>query len=190
MSREFNQVTLIEMLYSSGLIQLGNFAQPDGTRSPMLLRFDLLASYPAILDAVAEALAPLLRPAPSRLLCAWDAVALGTALALKTGIPLVYSRGIQDAPVQDLVGAYDIGHQTILLLPEANRYTAAGSIGLIARARSVGLDVVGIVSWVKHRVESDNEPPIAALLHLNRFAELMMQAGYFTRLQAEMITNS
>jgi hypothetical protein len=66
---------LAEMLVRSGLMLGGDFAQADGSRSPYLLRLDLVASYPQVLDALAAALvARIGQGSYSRILCPSDPV--------------------------------------------------------------------------------------------------------------------
>lgn len=150
MNLEQRLFALTEMVVDAGLLLGGDYAQADGSRRPYSLRLDLLGSYPRLLDAVASVIAPLVGSGTySRLLCPLDAVPLGTAVALRTGLPLVYSRGTHESPVADLVGAYDIGHKTLLLL---NDNALDDSIAtLVRRARGVGLDVDGMIALVDVR---------------------------------------
>ena len=130
---------LARRLLDAGLIQFGWF-QHGETTLPFSLGLDMLASYPDILDqAAGEAQIVLSSLNATRLLATPDALPFGVAVSLCTGIPLVYSRGAGETPVFDLIGAYDIGHPTVLL---------TNSIGwndppteLVKGARRVGLEV-------------------------------------------------
>jgi hypothetical protein len=137
----------MQMVVDAGLVLGGDYARPNGSRRSYLLRLDLLGSYPHVLDACSNAIVSGFEyRSYSRLLCPLDVVPLGTAVALRTGLPLVYSRGTREAPAVDLVGAYDIGHKTLLLLNDNTWDEAART--LIPRARNVGLDVSDAVALV------------------------------------------
>src|SRR4051794_36965583 len=100
----------------------------------------MLVSYPDILDQAAlEAQSIVSTLNVTRLLCTPDAIPFGVAVSLRTGIPLVYSRGAGEAPVFDLIGAYDIDHPTLLLTNSVgwNEFPAA----LVKGAHRVGLEV-------------------------------------------------
>jgi hypothetical protein len=107
----------------------------------------MLPSYPHVLRALAEeAMAHLSRDRAVRLLCTADAVPFGVGLSLETKIPLVYSQGINDRPVRDLVGAYDIGHETVLV---TNIFSGFRPLSrLIADARQVGLEAQTLLAIV------------------------------------------
>ena len=147
MNAEYSMSALLEMVVDAGLVLEGDYARPDGSRRSYLLRLDLLAAYPRLLDSCASAIVSGMDYRRySRLLCPLDALPLGTAVALHTGLPLVYSRGTQEAPVADLVGAYDIGHKTLLVLNDSAWDDPTST--LLRRARSVGLDVCDAVALV------------------------------------------
>ncbi len=157
-----------QLLLDAGLIQFGWF-QRDGALCPFSLDLDMIASYPRALErAAVEAQAALAGVQVDRLLCTADAVPFGTALSLRTGIPLVYSRGSTDAPVFDLVGAYDIGHPAALVT------NALGwghfPADLIKGARRVGLEVHTIVPILEAR--HDPAPDGLSILPLLRLADL------------------
>jgi hypothetical protein len=131
---------LTEAFLEAGLIQFGRFDS-----HPFKLNLELLPSYPDLLVRVAAALQPHIGSV-ERLLATFDAVSLGAVLATQAAIPLVYSRGTQQPAVQDLVGAYDVGHPTALITlvwwddPQIGAFTE--------RARRVGLDVRTVVTVI------------------------------------------
>ncbi len=133
----------------AGLLNFGDFAHYSG-RAPFQARFELLSSYPDVLAVCAQALVPLVESKrPSRLLCAADSLPLGVALSLEMGIPLIYSRARGELAVDDLVGAYDIGHLTLLIANVVDGDLLAQP--WIARSRHVGLEVlnaVGLLSTI------------------------------------------
>ena len=120
-------------LLECGLLQFGQFG-----KEPLCFHHELLPSFPGLLQKLA-ALAARHVSGVDRLLAAPGALAWGTAVALETGLPLVYSRGRQETSLYDLVGAYDIGHPTLLLTTDL--YAEAELLALMQRAHTVGLEV-------------------------------------------------
>jgi hypothetical protein len=145
---------LAQRLLDAGLIQFGWFQHPSAML-PFALSLEMLASYPDILDQAArEAQAAISTLQVTRLLCTPDAIPFGAAVSLRTGIPLVYSRGAGEAPVFDLIGAYDIGHST-LLLTNSLGWSDSPS-GLVNGARRVGLEVHTAITILQTRPELED----------------------------------
>ena len=139
----------ITALAEAGLIQFGQFVQPDGTAWPVALHLRWLPSYPALLRQVAAALVPLLdRVEADRLLTTTDAIALGIALGLETDLPVVYPYGaVRDYTAAFVIeGAYDVGHPTVLLSDVLTDARQAQQI--TALARRVGLEVNAVLAVV------------------------------------------
>ncbi len=136
---------LIRSLTHIGTIQFGRFETRSGVFAPGVFHFSLLPSYPAILQALAEELAPLVHiDGLTHLLTTPAATPIGVAVSLAARIPLVYP-----APgnIQVIEGAYDFNVPTVLLTDvfgggEPER--AASS--LITRVRPLGLDVKALVT--------------------------------------------
>jgi orotate phosphoribosyltransferase len=139
---------LAQQLVEAGLLQFGSF-HVNGVESPVQTHLEMLPSYPDVLRAIVQAMAPLV-PRDDHLLATADAVPLGVALSLEAGVPLVYSRGTGEAAVFDLVGAYDIGHPaslvTNVLLDEDS------TLKLAKKAESVGLEVGRVLCVLNLRV--------------------------------------
>ncbi len=155
---------LAQRLLDTGFIQFGWFQHGD-TALPFSLYLEMLASYPDILaQAAREAQAAISTLQVTRLLCTPDAIPLGTAVSLQTGIPLVYSRGAGEAPVFDLIGAYDIGHSTLLLTNSIgwNPFPSAW----VNAARRVGLEVQTAVTLLEIRPH-ESDFTIVPLLRLD-----------------------
>lgn len=159
---------LVHALAQAGLIQFGLFVDGDHQR-PVQFKFEMLASYPDVLRDLAAQLAPLMGEA-DRLLCASDASALGVALALHTGVPLVMSRvGVGDSI--DLIGAYDIGHPAVYLTNVVDKSPL--SMRVIAHAERVGLQVhqhIGITTL-------DDDVPNTSLMTIAALLDALVAAG-------------
>jgi len=129
----------------AGLIQFGRFVQPDGTIWPLAVHLRWLPSYPALLRDTAAALADLLPGIEAdRLLTTADAIPIGTALALHTGLPMVYPYGAGRDAAFAIEGAYDVGHPTVLLsdtLVDPDQAAALSSL-----ARLVGLEIRAVLA--------------------------------------------
>ncbi len=175
---------LASLLLDAGLIQFGWFHQGH-TTLPFSVELEMLASYPAVLQAVVErAQTALDGLAVTRLLCRADALPFGVAYALRSGIPLVYSRSSTQELVFDLVGAYDIGHPTLLL---AN--TVDGALpNLIAGARRVGLEVSAVVTLLELRpVAAAGEVRVVPLLRLGDLVREAVQDGRLVPAHAQAL---
>lgn len=180
--------TLSTSLIDAGLVQFGSFGGDDGARNPVLLLLDMLSSYPAVLAALADAAQPLVVAVGyARLLCPADALPFGVAVSLKTGVPLVYSRGRGESAVLDLVGGYDIGHRTLLLLntldgdPFAHKW--------VAQARGVGLDTtdaLAILSLLPRELDHTSALVNLAELVSESMASGELPAGHLAAIQAWM----
>jgi hypothetical protein len=172
---------LASLLLDAGLIQFGWFRRGGDAGGadpvPFALELEMLASYPVVLRAVVEAAQARMSSIPAtRLLCPADSLPFGVACAAQSGIPLVYSRGSSDAPVFDLVGAYDIGHVTLLL---ANTPESAPP-GLAAGARRVGLDVRALLPILAVHVSP--APGDVAVFPLLRLADVVRECAAEGRL--------
>jgi hypothetical protein len=128
-------MTLVKALITNGLLQFGQF-QVNGSIQPVSVKLDLLASYPDVLKLIRDNLLnnPL-QMSIDRILTPIDALPLAVAVGMELRIPVVYSRSSSESAVFDLVGAYDIGHPTLVI---AN-YADTALMNLIAQAGRVGL---------------------------------------------------
>jgi orotate phosphoribosyltransferase len=178
---------LARCLLDAGLIQFGWFRRGD-TTLPFSINLDMLASYPGILNQAAEAAQEITEAQEvTRLLCTVDAIPFGVAVSQRTGIPLVYSRGVGEAPVFDLVGAYDIGHPTLLLTNSVEWNESL--FALVKGARQVGLEVHTMVVILEiHPGESD-----VAVIPLLRLADVvrdMDAEGQLPQNQVQVVLQS
>ena len=169
---------LLQHMIESGMIQFGRFPR-NGVSVPVQFHFDMLASYPDVLDAAVTELSRSLPPV-DRLVCPIDSVPLGVALALKTGVPLVYSRGGTQDAVHDLVGAYDIGHPAVFVTNVAGMtdYSA-----LLSSVRRVGLDVRSTLALVNY----ETAPDVTALFRLDEIVDVLVERGSLPGGQAEAV---
>ena len=177
---------LAQLLLDAGLLQFGSF---DG--DPMQLSLEMLPSYPDILSKItdeAEVFIGSLEIQPQRLISTAASVPLGVAISLRTSIPLIYSRGTGGATVDDLVGAYDIGHPALLVAS-----VIGGRVGLaefVSKARRVGLQIqycFGVIDLGTTSLENIESMSKTALLHLPTLIEILAADGYLPEGQAAAV---
>ncbi len=168
-----------DALLDCGLLQFGRFGD-----APLCFHCGLLPSFPQLLQELAV-LAAAQVSGVDRLLAAPDALALGTALALQTGVPLVYSRGTHDATVSDLVGAYDIGHPTLLLCCEINEESEL--LELARRAQTVGLEVKAALLLLGDGRHCLGHLPLVSLFSLPELVDQLVADGALPAGQAALV---
>ena len=164
---------IANLLINAGLLQFGAFETPSGWR-PFTLNLEYLPSYPDLLAAiVAEARALL--PDVEYLLAMADAVPFGVALGAALHKPLVYSRGTDEPPVADLIGAYDIGHSAALL---ASVLDDGRKLAHLAdNARRVGVDARVAVAIIDLGVSQVDSLDVHALVRLPDAVEALAASG-------------
>ncbi|MCY4527270.1 MAG: hypothetical protein OXB89_11770 [Anaerolineaceae bacterium] len=150
-------------LLDCGLLQFGLIGE-----DPWQLHVELLPSYPDLLHELAILTEPYLQGV-DRLLAANGAMAWGCALALRQRVPLVHCRG------DELVGAYDIGHPTLLLA--CGHEADDELLALVQRAGRVGLEVCAVVSLVDSGRDRLGKAPVHALLDLEELVQELVSGG-------------
>ena len=164
---------IAKLLINAGLLQFGTFETESGWQ-PFTLNLEYLPSYPDTLAAVVSEASALL-PEAEYLLAAADALPLGVALGAALHKPLVYSRGTDEPPVTDLVGAYDIGHTAVLL----GSVVVDGRLltRLAENARRVGLDARLAVAIVDLGIAHVDGLDVRALVRLDEAVDALAAAG-------------
>lgn len=105
-----------DQLFTCGLIQFGRFQQTNSV-ALMRMQLEFAASYPQFLNDLADEMLSLLDIRRfERLVSTIDAVPLASLLSVKTGVPLIYSRGSGNFTSADLIGAFYVGHPACLVL--------------------------------------------------------------------------
>ena len=134
-------------LFDIGCVRFGDFTLASGKRSPIYVDLRLLASYPAVLGAVARAYAHLLRDISYQRIAAipYAALPIGTAVALELGVPLMYPRKEVKSygTGRAIEGEFVPGERVVVL---DDLITTGGSkIKAIAPLKEAGLQVQDIV---------------------------------------------
>jgi orotate phosphoribosyltransferase len=177
---------LLMMFLENGLLQFGRFER-EGQFVPILLNLELMPSYPETLQYIAGQAAENIGDSFERIVCTADSLALGTAISLKTNIPLVYSRGKGEIPVHDFVGAYDVGHPALLVMNVLQGATEVEQF--IAQAKKVGLhihQVFAVTDTGKYQLDN-TEINVNVLMPLSEIIDASEQQGYLAHGQANAV---
>ncbi len=167
---------LAEHLIETGLIQFGNF---NGI--PFRFNFHLLPSYPDLLHQIGQEFYHQINQHPvERLVCVADAISTALVVSQQSQIPLVYSRGNTEAPVFDLVGAYDVGHPTAMFVHVIEDTNILADF--VKRAESVGLRIeviYGIITLNKAE-QGSSIPKIFTLFDFNELLDYLVENDHLT----------
>ncbi len=177
-----------------GAVRLGDFTLASGKRSPIYIDLRLLASHPQVLRQVAHAYADLLRRelkigdsaagGPRIRLAAipYAAMAIGTAVSLETGLPMIYPRKeVKDyGRARQIEGEFRPGERAVVL---DDLITTGGSkLAAIEPLEAAGLEVSDVVVLIDREQGGREELEAAgyrlhAVLRLAELLEMLVQAG-------------
>ena len=138
---------LADQLIEAGCVRFGEFRLKSGLVSPIYFDLRRLASFPELLDHVSRAYARLTRPLVFDRLAAipYAAMAIGTAVCLRTGRPMIYPRlDIKEYGTKSAVeGEFQFGETALVVDDLAT--TGGSKFEAIERLRAVGLIVHDVV---------------------------------------------
>ncbi len=172
-----------------GAVQFGEFTLASGKHSPIYIDLRLLASHPQVLRLVGHAYADLLRrevglAEPGIRLAAipYAAMAIGTAVSLETGLPMVYPRKEVKAhgTARQIEGAFQPGERAIVL---DDLITTGGSkLAAIEPLEAAGLEVRDVVVLIDREQGGREDLEAAgyrlhAVLRLGELLAMLVQAG-------------
>jgi hypothetical protein len=168
-------------LFEAGIVLFGWF---DSDQRPFRWVFDYLPAYPELLQALAQQMRTSLdsRPSIERIVASQDALPLGIALSLETGLPLVYARGRGDR--FDLIGAYNTGSTAALLTIAISTETDK----LLSRCREVGLELQFVIALIENTKRTKIVLyPVHTLLSFNDVVQALCAEGYVPPGQAKAV---
>jgi uridine monophosphate synthetase len=139
--------TLADALFEAGCVRLGEFTLKSGRKSPIYFDLRRLVSHPGLLERVARAYLPLLKPLAFDRLGAlpYAALPITTAISLAGDWPFVYPRKeVKDYGTRaEVEGEFNPG-ETIALIDDLAT-TGGSKLEAIERLQAVGLRVENVV---------------------------------------------
>ena len=173
-------------LLQTGLLQFGHFVEADTERS-WKLNTALLPSYPDVLWQLGQmGQQHITNMTIDRLLSRkGDAQHVAQAMSFASRVPLVYHGRDTGNPVLDLVGAYDVGHPTCLIVNDAATSLADGS--LLAEASRVGLDVIAIIAIYTTGLPLSSDKPVHLLLDIPALARSLATSAHIPVRLADLV---
>jgi uridine monophosphate synthetase len=199
-----SRAQLAMALADIGAVQFGDFTLASGKHSPIYIDLRLLASHPQVLRQVGHAYADLLRRELGlgvsgasgegiRLAAIpYAAMAIGTAVSLGTGLPMVYPRKEVKAhgTARQIEGEFRPGERAIVL---DDLITTGGSkLAAIAPLEAAGLEVRDVVVLIDREQGGREELEAAgyrlhAVLRLGELLEMLVGTGRISAGQREKV---
>ncbi|HSR33431.1 MAG TPA: orotidine-5'-phosphate decarboxylase [Anaerolineae bacterium] len=178
-------------LFDIGAIRFGEFTLASGKKSPIYVDLRLLASHPGVLRQVAWAYAELLRRdlgirdlgSGVRLAAIpYAAMAIGTAVSLELGLPMIYPRKeVKEYGTARLIeGEFEPGDRAVVL---DDLITTGGSkLAAIEPLEAAGLEVRDVVVLLDREQGgcedlADAGYELHAVLRLSEMLDMLVQAG-------------
>lgn len=180
--------SLGKALLNTGILQFGRFQQFDKI-VPVRFCPEYLPAYPELLMKVATTvLSQIKHSETTHLLVNSSTIPLGVACCLQSKASLVYSQGLQQPSVYDLVGAYNSGDKSILLVNSIEDMTKVAQ--LITEANSVGLDVQQVIAFLEMRhIQESAAISITSVLRLIDLTNELVSERLLSKGQGQAVLN-
>lgn len=177
---------IADWLVNTGILQFGYFVT-NNRSAPVRFCPEYLPAYPELLSEVARlASLPLNTVEVEYLIATFESLPLGLVCSLQTSLSLIYSRGRGEAAVYDLVGSYNSGHTSVLLLNELGDKAAIEKF--VSSARSVGLDIKMVVILLEvQQAFQLADIPVQSVLRLADIVKDLIVSGRLSERQARAV---
>lgn len=181
---------LVLTLYEIEVVRFGRFELHSGKLSPIYIDLRLLASYPAVLRQVAQAYSELLAKLPCDVIAAipYAGLPIGTAIALETGLPLIYPRKVAKSygTGKQIEGKWSIGQTAVII---EDLITSGDSILQgVAMLKSAGLHINDAIVLIDRQQGggqnlAEQGYQLHAVLSLPQMLTILEQHGRLTSAQ-------
>jgi uridine monophosphate synthetase len=142
--------SLADELLSAGCIKFGDFTLKSGLKSPIYIDLRCIISYPKLLQKIAEAYLPILRPLSFDRLAGlpYAAIPIATAVSLQGSYPMIYPRKEVKTygTKAEIEGEFHAGETALVIDDLAT--TGGSKFEAIDKLTAVGLVVKDIVVLV------------------------------------------
>jgi uridine monophosphate synthetase len=142
--------SLADALLEAGCIKFGDFTLKSGLKSPIYIDLRRIISYPKLLQQIAEAYLPILRPLSFDRLAGlpYAAIPIATAVSLQGNYPMIYPRKEVKTygTKAEIEGEFHTGETALIIDDLAT--TGGSKFEAIDKLTAVGLVVKDIVVLV------------------------------------------
>ena len=145
-----SQASLADELLSAGCIKFGEFTLKSGLKSPIYIDLRQIITYPKLLQQIATAYLPVLRPLSFVRLAGlpYAAIPIATAISLAGNYPMIYPRKEVKTygTKAEIEGEYHAGETVVVIDDLAT--TGGSKFEAIEKLTSAGLVVKDVVVLV------------------------------------------
>lgn len=145
--------SLADELLSAGCIKFGEFTLKSGLKSPIYIDLRRIITYPKLLQQIAEAYLPILRPMSFDRIAGlpYAAIPIATAISLAGNYPMIYPR--KEAKTYgtkaEIEGEYHAGETVVVIDDLAT--TGGSKFEAIEKLTGAGLVVKDVVVLVDRK---------------------------------------
>ena len=171
---------LADGLLSAGCIKFGDFTLKSGLKSPIYIDLRQIITYPKLLEQIAAAYLPILRPLSFDRLAGlpYAAIPIATAISLAGNYPMIYPRKEAKSygTKAEIEGEYHAGETAVIIDDLAT--TGGSKFEAIEKLTGAGLVVKDVVVLID-RQSGAKESLEAAGIHLHAVLTISALLDYW-----------